>query len=91
MTTDDSTRVKRPLARLGTPLTSIIGLIVIWTIFLVESLAWAWSILFIVWAVIGVRANETFLVGQIRRDEHPVLFWMTSATWFTMGLLWPFL
>lgn len=71
--------------------TSAIALIAIWTIFLVPSLSWAWSVLFITWAVLGVRAGETFLIGQVRRNDEPLVFWLVTGTWFTMGVLWPFL
>ena len=48
---------------------------------------WVWGILFLMWTIQSVRTNETYLVEEITRDEHPVVFWLIIATWMVVSVL----
>lgn len=48
---------------------------------------WPWGLLFLWWAVPSILGGQAFLVGEIRRDTDPVLFWIVTALWALFGVL----
>ena len=48
---------------------------------------WVWGVLFFYWAVIGVVAQQAYVVQTVRRDENPVLFWFISVAWIALACL----
>ncbi len=47
---------------------------------------WMWGLLFLFWSVQGLQLGHVFLIEDITRDEHAVLFWLISAMWAGFGL-----
>ena len=45
-----------------------------------------WGLLFIYWAVHGIRMGDAFLVESIRRESHPILFWLINVAWTVSGV-----
>ena len=47
---------------------------------------WLWGLLFLFWSVQGIRSGQAFLVEDIAREDHPLLYWLISAMWAGFGL-----
>lgn len=60
--------------------------IVVLTIATVMTWYWVWGLLFLYWAVGGVRIGEAFIIETIHREDNPVLFWAITAAWSGFGL-----
>ncbi|MCY3784763.1 MAG: hypothetical protein OXG79_13415 [Chloroflexi bacterium] len=46
---------------------------------------WVWGVFFFYWAVVGIVAQQAFVVQTVRRDENPVLFWVISVSWLALS------
>lgn len=55
------------------------------TIATIQEWYWVWGLLFVFWAVLGIRSGSAFLIEDISRREHPALFWLISAMWTGFG------
>lgn len=47
---------------------------------------WVWGVLFVYWAIAGLRTGNAFVVEPISRDEDPVLFWLIAVMWAGLGV-----
>ena len=47
---------------------------------------WVWGVLFVYWAIVGLRTGDAFVVEPISRDENPVLFWLIVVMWAGLGV-----
>ena len=47
---------------------------------------WLWGLLFLFWSVQGMRSGQAFLVEDIAREDHPLLYWLISAMWAGFGV-----
>ncbi|MEM7156135.1 MAG: hypothetical protein AAF799_24995 [Myxococcota bacterium] len=83
MTSESSTPAPAPPRRGKWPTVVVLALLVAATVFNLYSV---WGLLFIFWAVDGIRAGETYIVQNLSRTEDAVLFWVCCVTWIGMGL-----
>lgn len=47
---------------------------------------WLWGLLFLFWSIQGLRTGEVFLIEDIQREDHPVLYWLITAMWAGFGI-----
>ncbi|EEE37184.1 hypothetical protein RKLH11_1020 [Rhodobacteraceae bacterium KLH11] len=47
-----------------------------------------WGLLFVFWAVLAIRSGRAFLIEPLDRSEHPILFWLLTVLWISLGLLY---
>ncbi len=47
---------------------------------------WVWGVLFIYWAISGLRSGDAFVVEPIERSHNPVMFWLITAMWGGFGV-----
>ena len=47
---------------------------------------WLWGLLFLFWSIQGFRSGHAFLIEDISREDHPLLYWLISAMWAGFGL-----
>ncbi len=79
---------RRALPSRAMAVLTLLALGAVWASVLIESLLWIWGVIFSVWALLGIRSGETFLIGRLRRNEQPLLFWLVSLSWLAIGILW---
>ncbi len=48
---------------------------------------WVWGVLFFYWAIVGIVAQQAFVVQTVRRRDSPVLFWVISVSWLALACL----
>ncbi len=60
----------------------------IWAGSLLPFLTWIWGALMAAAAVVVAVRGEVGLVGSIRRDTQPMLFWFVTLSWFAIGVVW---
>lgn len=48
---------------------------------------WPWGLLFLYWIVPAYLSGEAHLLGPVRRDEDPILYWAIIALWSLFGAL----
>ncbi len=46
-----------------------------------------WGVLFLWWGIYEIIMGRTFLVEDIRRDDHVILFWLITLMWLVFGVL----
>jgi len=46
-----------------------------------------WGALFLIWAVIDVIKEETWLTESVTKIGNPILYWIVVMTWFISGIL----
>lgn len=66
---------------------SIIALIILPFAFYFNLLEFYFAILFLIWAIQGVRSKTVSLLDDIYKNENPVLYWIVTITWFTLSIL----
>ncbi len=49
-----------------------------------------WGLLFLVWSLSSIWAGYTGIMTYVARREHPVIFWLMTATWVVMSLMYIF-
>ncbi len=47
---------------------------------------WVWGLLFLYWALNGIKSGEAFLIEPINRSQNRVLFWMINLMWTASGV-----
>lgn len=52
----------------------------------VLDLAWIWGVLFLLWVVPDLFRGVTYFIDEVRKDEHPVLYWAVVATWIVLSV-----
>lgn len=66
---------------------SIIALIILPFAFYFNLLEFYFAILFLIWAIQGVRAKTVNFLDDIYKNENPVLYWIVTIMWFALSLL----
>lgn len=84
----DRPPLRRSMSPRVTVALTLVALVGVWAAVLIESLLWAWGVIFSLWAIMGIISRETFLITRLRRDDQPLLFWLVSLSWLSMGILW---
>lgn len=49
-----------------------------------------WGILFLVWSLSAVWAGYTGLLTHVSRRENPIIFWLMTATWVVLSMIYIF-
>ena len=50
------------------------------------NMYWVWGLLFIYWAIAGIREGSAFIIEPIERAKNPYLFWIINGMWAGLGL-----
>lgn len=65
------------------PTILVLAILIATTVF---NVYWVWGLLFIYWAIGGIRTNEMFIVQPLSRADNPGLFWFACVSWVGIGL-----
>ena len=65
---------------------SAIVLVLIYISLLVQTY-WFFGVLLLLWLVQDFFRKETYIMNVIRRDDSPILYWLTLITWLILGLI----
>ncbi len=57
--------------------------ILLWAYFSSQYIVFA--LIVFSWVIHGLITKETFLIGRVSRNEHPILYWAIQATWLLFG------
>lgn len=64
-----------------------IALVIVWFAVLMNQ-PWIFGLLFLVWAIYDILTGESSFVQTLRRDAHPVAFWVVVLTWLALSCLY---
>ena len=64
---------------------TIIGLILL-AAAMVMNWTWMWGLLFLYWVIPDLFTGVTYFIEEIRKDEHPILYWIIVVTWISLSL-----
>ncbi len=62
-----------------------VGLVLL-AVALLMDWTWMWGLLFLFWVVPDFFTGVTYFIEEIRRDEHPLLYWIIVVTWTGLSL-----
>jgi hypothetical protein len=62
--------------------TAVLFVLLVVGMFMPLVMFFAFAILFIYWACVSIMLRETSLVEPVRRDTHPVMYWLLVGLWF---------
>lgn len=63
---------------------TIIGLLMLATA-LVMNWDWVWGLLFLFWVIPDLFTGTTSFIEEIKRAEHPILYWIIVMTWIGLS------
>jgi hypothetical protein len=62
--------------------TAILYVLLVVGMFVTPVLLFAFVILFIYWGFVSIMLRETNLVEPVKRETHPVMYWLLVGLWF---------
>jgi hypothetical protein len=74
-------------AGVGRTWPTFLALVVVWALSLAGQI-WAFSLLFVGWAMIDVVTGESFFIQRITRSDQPGAFWAVVISWLALAALW---
>jgi predicted transcriptional regulator YdeE len=64
---------------------AILGLIFVWTA-IFTNLNWIWGVIFLIWVYPEIKYRRAFFIEPVKRDSHPILYWIIIASWILMSI-----
>ena len=62
--------------------TAVLYVLLVVGIFVPPVMLLAFTILFVYWACVSIMLRETNLVEPVKRETHPVMYWLLVGFWF---------
>ncbi len=44
------------------------------------------GILYIVWAILGLKSGHAFIIEDVKREDCPIIFWIITLIWLFSGI-----
>lgn len=64
---------------------TIVALVLMFLVIYFEQ-EWGWGLLFLVWVIPDLFRGVTYFVEPVRRDTHPLLYWVIIISWILLSV-----
>jgi len=62
--------------------TAVLYVLLVVGMFMPPVMFFAFVILFVYWGTVSIMLRETSLVEPVKRETHPVMYWLLVSLWF---------